>query len=88
MKNRLFETFTSFLTIRKNNDYSHDIKQLIGKKIELSLRNQEPIVGILETCNDTSVGLLIYGQSFMINQNDILSIKDIQTKKDVITRRP
>jgi hypothetical protein len=74
MKNRLFETGISSFIIGKNIDHSHDLKQLIGKKIELSLRNQEPIVGILDTCNDTSVELLICGHSFMINRNDILGV--------------
>lgn len=77
MKNRLFEKLPSAHALKKNDDYSHDLTQLLGKKIELSLRNQEPIVGILYTYNDSSIELLICGHSFMINRNEILGVRDI-----------
>jgi hypothetical protein len=77
MKNRLFEPLSAAHTTKKNDYYLHDLKQLLGKKIELSLRNQEPIMGILDICNDSSVELLICGHSFMINRDDILSVRSI-----------
>jgi hypothetical protein len=77
VKNRLFETFTSLLVFEKNNESSHDLKQFLGEKIELSLRNQEPVIGILDTCDNTSVELLICGHSFMIHLSDILGVRSI-----------
>jgi hypothetical protein len=77
MKDRQNGTYTSSHALGKNNDYSCDFIQLIGKKIELSLRNQEPIVGIFDSYDDTSLELLICGHSFMINRSDILDIRGI-----------
>ena len=75
MKNRLFEPLSAEHTTKKNDDYSHDLQRLLGKKVELSLRNQEPVVGVLSTSGDTGVNLLICGHMFMISHSDIVSVR-------------
>ncbi len=68
----------------KSNEVSHDLVPFIGKKIELSLKNSEPIIGVLATCSDSAIELLICGHSFMILRNDILNVRDIKNEKKKI----
>lgn len=76
MKNRLFELKSSY-TQKQSSNSSSPLEQRLGKKVELSLKNREPIRGILSSYNSVSVNLYISGHSFMIYRNDILEIRDI-----------
>lgn len=77
MKNRLVELSTSSYTQKQSDNSVSPLEHLLGKKIELSLKNQEPIRGVLSSYNSVSVNLYISGHSFIICRNDILKIKTI-----------